>query len=135
MSRSLRVFGAVLIVALLAPQAFACWDNTDRVILQLKKLDLSTEQLKEIFALQKEHRAVITRAHEEDLGCRYHEDHEAVFQKKAIGVLTDTQFKKQTGRERNEVEALTYENYKLRKEIARLKAELEKLCAELEAKK
>ncbi|MDH3592923.1 MAG: hypothetical protein OER88_13645, partial [Planctomycetota bacterium] len=92
-----------------------------------KKLKLSTVQIKEIFAFQKEHKAVVVRSHKEGLGCRYHENHEAVFQKKAIGVLTHTQFKQHTGRERTKVEKLTYENEKLKKEIARLKAEIARL--------
>ena len=42
------VFLAVLSssVMFLASEASACWDNTDAMILKLKKLDLKTEQLK-----------------------------------------------------------------------------------------
>jgi uncharacterized protein involved in exopolysaccharide biosynthesis len=131
-SRTVRILGvAALGVALLAPAALACWDNTDDVIVKLKKLELSTEQLKEVFAFQKEHQEVVVRAHREGLGCRYHENHEAVFEKNAIGVLNDAQFEQHTGRARTEVESLQYQNRQLMKEIARLKAELKKLEAEL----
>ena len=116
-------------IAIAAPSAKACYDNTDKFITQLKKLDLTTEQLKDIFQFQKEHRALITTSHSEGKGCRVHEQHEVVFQTLAIGVLDDEQFQKQTGRERTELESLKYENYLLKKEIARLKMEIERLKA------
>ena len=122
-----------LSVAFLASEASACWDNSDGLILKLKKLDLNTEQLKDVFAFQNEHRAVVKRAHRERLGCRYHENHDAVFQKKAIGVLTNGQFKKYTGRVRTKVETLEHENWRLKKEIAKLRALIEKLQKQLEA--
>ncbi len=117
-----------LTVGLVATDATACWDNSDQMILKLKKLRLNTEQLKDVFAYRAEHKAVVARAHKESLGCRYHENHDAVFEKAAIGVLTDEQFKKHTGRVRTRVESLEHENYTLRKKIERL----EKLLAEMQ---
>ena len=128
---TLLVCACAIAVGFVAQDASACWDNSDRIILQLKKLDLNTEQLKEVFVFQKEHRDVIKRAHAESLGCRYHENHDAVFQKKAIGILTDAQFKKHTGRDRTKVESLQFKNRQLQKEIVRLKALLKRLEAEL----
>ena len=46
-------------VAFFASEASACWDNSDGLILKLKRLDLNTDQLKEVFSFQKEHRAVV----------------------------------------------------------------------------
>ena len=103
----------------------------DRIILQLKKLDLNTEQLTNVFLYQKEHKDVVVRAHKEGLGCRYHENHDAVFEKKAVGVLTGTQFKKHTGRERTKIESLQYDTRLQTKEIAKLKEMIKKLEAEL----
>jgi len=126
-----KVILCALLVALAAPAALACWDNSDRFIVSLKKLDLSTDQLKDIFAYQKEHRGVVARAHSEGLGCRYHENHDAVFEKQAVGVLTNAQFKTHTGRQRTQVESLTYENRLLKKEIVRLEALIKALQAQL----
>ena len=119
-------------VAFFASEASACWDNSDGLILKLKRLDLNTDQLKDVFSFQKEHRAVVARAHSERLGCRYHENHDAVFEKKAIGVLNNVQFKKYTGRVRTKVEILEHENWRLQKEIAKLRALIEKLQKQLE---
>ena len=116
----------------LTPDASACWDKTDKLIQELKQLDLDTEQLKDIFEYQREHRLLIAQAHQEGLGCSFHEGKTVDFQKSAIGVLDDAQFKSYTGRERTEAETLRYENYLLQREIARLKLELEKMRAELE---
>jgi len=133
MSRSpkpiLCVVVSAVIVAISAPSAFACHDRTDKTVVQLRQADLSTEQLKAIFELQKEHKDLITKSHAEGLGCSVHENHQAVFEKAAFGVLKDDQFQKVMGRERNEEEKLRYENYLLKQEIARLKAELDKLAA------
>ncbi|MDH3590862.1 MAG: hypothetical protein OER88_03230 [Planctomycetota bacterium] len=118
-------------LGMIAPSADACWDNTDAVVFKLKRLSLSTTQLKEIFTLHKEHKAVVTRAHREGLGCRVHEDHDAVFVKQAIGVLTNKQFKAYTGRIRTKVETLEYDNRQLKKELAQQRAELAKLRAEV----
>ena len=101
MAKRILVLSVVgLALGLMAPKALACWDNTDEFVIKLKKVKLSTKQLKEIFAIQKQHKAVVVRAHKEGLGCRYHENHEAVFQKQAVGVLTDAQFKTAVGRKR-----------------------------------
>ncbi len=121
----------VFALGVIASNAVACWDNSDRIILQLKKLNLNTEQLKDVFLYQKEHKDVVARAHKEGLGCRYHENHDAVFEKKAVGVLTGAQFKKHTGRGRTQVESLKYDNRLLKKEIAKLKEMIKKLQAEL----
>jgi hypothetical protein len=104
-----------------------CWDKTDQLIVKMKKVRLTNEQLIDVFAYQTEHRAVIKRAHSEDLGCRYHEDHQVDFQKSAFGVLTDEQFQKLNGRKRTEAEQLRYENYLLKKELEALKRELAEL--------
>ncbi len=124
MLKKLAIVAAVLL-AFGATQAFAtpapfCWDNTDQVIKKLKRLDLNTEQLKDVFVYQEAHRDVMKRAHTEGLGCRVHENHEAQFVKQSVGVLTDEQFEKYTGRERNEEEVLIYDNYLLVKEVAAL---------------
>jgi hypothetical protein len=94
---------------------------------KLKKVELTTVQLKEIFKLRNDHKAVVVRAHKEGLGCRYHENHEAVFEKQAVGVLNDEQFKKVEGRKRTKVESLTYENVQLKKKLAKLERELAQL--------
>jgi len=134
MKRIVTASACLLVVGILVPRAWACWDNTDEFIVKLKKVELTTEQLKDVFAYQKEHRQVIARAHEEGLGCRYHENHDAVFEKKAIGVLDDGQFKKVTGRERSEVESLEHENYVLKKRIQQLEERIRALEAALKAR-
>jgi len=115
---------AALVLGMFASATSACWDNSDELIAKLRKLDLTNDQLADVFRCQKDHKSVIKRAHEERLGCRYHERHDAVFQAQAIGVLTDDQFKKLRGRDRTEIETLQHENYLLRKEIDRLRREL-----------
>jgi|GEM_PF-2808996 len=131
-----RVSGVVvvaLVIGLFAPAALACWDNSDEFITKLKKVNLTTAQLKEIFVLRQQHKAVVVRAHKEGLGCRYHENHEQVFEKQAVGVLNDEQFKKAVGRKRTKVESLTYENKELKKKLAALEARLARLEAALKA--
>ena len=125
--RTLGLVAVALIVGLIAPNAFACWDNSDALVVKLKKLKLSTEQLKDVFAYQKTHREVVVRAHREGLGCRYHENHDAVFEKQAVGVLTDSQFRQHTGRARSKIETMTYENRLLKKKVARLEARIKAL--------
>jgi predicted RNase H-like nuclease (RuvC/YqgF family) len=127
-----RGFGLAVVtlsIGLLAPAVYACWDNSDLFVAKLKKVDLTTEQLKELFDLREQHKAVVVRAHTENLGCSYHENHEKVFEKQAVGVLNDKQFEKAVGRKRTEVESLTYENKELKKRLA----EMEKRLALLEA--
>ena len=127
---SKRILGLALFVALAAPAAVACWDNSDLFVTKLRKAKLSTEQLKEIFVLQKQHRTVVMRAHAEGLGCKYHENHEKmVFEKQAVGVLNDDQFKKVVGRKRTKVESLTFENAALKKRLAKLEKQLAELKA------
>ena len=124
-----------LAIGVVVPDALACWDNTDQMVLKLKKLNLTTEQLKEIFVFHKQHKEVVARAHREGLGCRYHENHDAVFEKQAVGVLDNAQFKKHVGRERTRVESLEYDNRLLRKKIAKLEKRIKELEAALKAKK
>lgn len=128
-----RIAGLALFVGIVAPAAVACWDNTDLFVTKLKKVNLTTEQMKELFDLQKQHRVVVKRAHKEGLGCKYHENHEKlVFEKQAVGVLNDEQFKKVQGRKRTKVESLTFENKQLKKKLAALEkrlAALEKALA------
>ena len=125
---------AVFALVLGANQASAfCWDNTDELIVKLKRLQLNTEQLKDVFQYQQQHRDLITSSHTDGRGCRHHEAMEVQFQKASIGVLTDAQFQQLQGRERNETETLRYDNYLLKKELARLKKELEALKAEFAA--
>ena len=131
-----RIGMLALCVAIVAPAAWACWDNSDLFVAKLKKANLTTEQLKEIFDLQKQHRAVVKRAHKEGLGCKYHENHEKrVFEVQAVGVLNDEQFKKVQGRKRTKVESLTYENKELKKKVAKLEARLAALEKALAEKK
>ena len=104
-----------------------CWDNTDTTIAKLRKVELNTTQLADIFKYQKDHRDLVARAHTERLGCQIHEANEAEFEKKAVGVLDDGQFQKFAGRKRTEIETLRYENYLLKKEIEQLKKALEEL--------
>ena len=132
---TLLVSALALAVGVMAPDANACWDNSDRVIVSLKKVSLTTEQLKDVFKYQKEHKAVVARAHKEGLGCRYHENHDAVFERKAVGVLTREQFEKHVGRKRTKVEGLEHENYTLRKEIEKLRKLIAALEKKLDAKK
>ena len=126
--RKLFLLGAVLFGVLLAPNVDAaspyCWDKTDRLIVKLKQLDLTTEQLQDVFEFQKQHRDLMAACHEDGRGCSAHEKAEAVFQKKSIGVLDEKQFEKHVGRKRTEAETLRYENHLLKKELAALKAEL-----------
>jgi len=131
-----RVLGlavAVLVAGFVAPAAYACWDNSDLFVAKLKKVNLTTDQLKELFELKKQHKAVVVRAHKESLGCRYHENHERVFEKQAVGVLNDEQFKKAVGRKRTKVESLTYENKVLKKKLAEMEKRLARLEAALKA--
>ena len=125
--RTLGLVTVALVVGLIAPNAFACWDNSDAIVVKLKKLKLSTEQLKDVFAYQKAHRDVVVRAHKEGLGCRYHENHDAVFEKQAVGVLTDSQFRHYTGRARSKIETLTFENRVLKKKVAKLEKRIKAL--------
>jgi predicted RNase H-like nuclease (RuvC/YqgF family) len=130
-NRILVLVALGLVVGWMAPQAVACWDNTDLFVVKLKKLNLSTEQLKDVFVYQKQHRAVVDRAHRERLGCRYHENHEEGFQKQGIGVLTDVEFKKHTGRVRTKVESLEYENLQLKKKVAKMEKRIKALEKQL----
>jgi hypothetical protein len=123
------VFPAALLLAIGALPAQACRDQTEQVIKKLKKIDVTMNQMKDVFELQKKQRGEITKAHTEGLGCKYHEDKEVDFEKAAFGVLDDAQFEKLMGRERNEIERLRHDNYTLVKEIEKLKAELEALRA------
>lgn len=120
---------AVALVAA-APSLTACYDNTDQMVVRLRKLDLSTDQMKSVFAFQNEHRDFVKKSHSDRAGCLAHERHDLVFEKQAIGVLTDAQFKTYTGRVRSESETLTYQNYLLKTEIERLKAEIAALKAQ-----
>lgn len=133
--RKLFLLGAVLFGVLLAPNLDAtspyCWDKTDRLIVQLKKLDLNTEQLQDVFEFQKQHRDLMSACHEDGRGCGVHERAEVDFEKKSIGVLNDEQFKKHTGRKRTEAETLRYENHLLKKELAELKQQLAALQLQL----
>lgn len=118
-----------------APAARACDDNSDTVVAKLQKLDLTTEQLNQIFAYRKEHKDLIVKSHRDGSGCLVHERNGVVFEKQAVGILNDAQFKKYAGRERNETESLRYQNYLLKAEIEKLKKELELLKTQTEAKK
>ncbi|MCB9898871.1 MAG: hypothetical protein H6825_12775 [Planctomycetes bacterium] len=126
--RKLLMLGAVLLACfVVVPHVDAhpfCYDQTDKLIVKLKKVDLTTEQLKDVFQYQKEQRALIAACHEDGRGCAVHEKAELDFQKRSIGVLTDDQFQKFAGRERTEEEQLRYDNYLLKKEVERLNAEL-----------
>lgn len=132
-----RPFVAIVSAAFLlvagAPAALACWDNSDQVVKQLQKTNLSTDQLKAIFAMQSEHRAFIQQSHRDGSGCLAHERHDSVFEKQAYGVLNDTQFKSVTGRTRSDDETLRYQNYLLKVEVERLKAEVEELKKKAQA--
>jgi hypothetical protein len=115
-----------------SPSRF-CYDNTDKLVVKLRKVQLTTEQLKDVFAYQQAHRDLIAASHANGQGCSHHEHMEVLFEKQSIGVLTAEQFKKFKGRVRNETEALRTENYLLKKELARLKQEMEALRALIEA--
>ena len=130
-NRTLGLVAVALVIGLVAPTALACWDNTDAVVVKLKKMKLTTEQLKDIFVYVEQHREVVKRAHSEGLGCRYHENHDAVFEKQAVGVLTDSQFRQYTGRTRTKIETLTHENRLLKKKVARLEKRVKALEAAL----
>ena len=78
-------------------------------------------------------RDLIAESHGDGRGCGFHEQMEVLFEKQSIGVLTDEQFKKFKGRDRNETEGLRYENYLLKKEVQRMKKEIEALKAEMKA--
>ena len=132
MSKKLFALAAFVFV-LSVSQASACYDNTDRLLVKLKKVDLTTEQLQDVFKYQKEHRDLIAASHHDGRGCAVHEHAEVDFEKRSIGVLTDEQFQEFTGRARTEAESLRYENYMLKKELERMKLELAELQAALEA--
>ena len=129
MKKALVLIGLMSMFSFAAGTAHACWDNTDKTIKKMKKLDLTTEQLKDVFQYQKSHRELITQCHRDGSGCAKHERAEVDFQKNAYGVLDDKQFQKATGRERNEVESLRFENYRLKKANEKLKKELALLKA------
>jgi len=132
MIRKLVVVTTFVLAVGVAP-ASACWDHTDRLIEKLEKVRPTIVQLEDVFEYQQQHRDLIARTHEEGRGCSVHEAAEVEFEKAAFGILTDAQFEQIRGRERNETESLRYENYTLRKEIARLQAELAKLHERIEA--
>ncbi len=119
--------GAIAFAMLFTPDATACWDNTDQIVKKIKQLDLTTEQLKDVFRYQKAHKDLITQCHRDGRGCGVHERAEKEFEKKAYGVLTDEQFEKVAKRKRTEVESLRYENHRLQKQNEKLQRELEKL--------
>lgn len=127
------ITACTLMLALSANASAFCWDNTDDLIVKLKRVQLNTEQLKDVFSYQQSHRDLIASSHQDGRGCQHHEAMEVEFQKKSIGVLNDDQFKKFTGRERTETESLRFENHKLQKELARLRQELALLKKELAA--
>jgi hypothetical protein len=135
MKKLLAVFACVLVLGVSQASANApfCHDNTDKLIVQLKKVDLTTEQLKDVFVFQKQHREFVAQSHTDGRGCSAHERMEVTFERQSIGVLTDEQFKKYKGRVRNENEGLRYENYLLKKEVQRMKKEMEALKAEMKA--
>ena len=91
--RKLCLLGAVLFGVLLVPNLDAsspyCWDKTDRLIVQLKKLDLNTEQLQDVFEFQKQHRDLMAACHEDGRGCGVHERAEVDFEKKGLQVALD----------------------------------------------
>lgn len=130
LKQALAVVTFVLVLSAGQVSAF-CWDNTDELIVKLKKLELTTEQLKDVFQYQQKHRDLVTASHQDGRGCRHHETMEVDFQKASIGVLTNEQFKNLQGRERTETEGLRYDNYLLKKEIERLHKELVSIRAEL----
>lgn len=124
----------VVAVAFVSSDAWAhasamCWDRTDKLIVKMKKVDLTTEQLQDVFTYQSEHRAYMRAVHRRGEGCHKHEIAELDFEKKAIGVLNDEQFEELQGRERSEAETLRYENYVLRKEVEALQKQLDELRA------
>ena len=135
MNKLIAALACVIVVG--ATQASAltpfCWDNTDKLIVKLKKVQLTTEQLKDVFAYQTEHRELMAATHTDGRGCAVHENHEVLFEKQSIGVLSDKQFKAFKGRARNENESLRYENYLLEKELERMQKELDALRAEVAA--
>ncbi len=108
-----------------------CWDRTDKLIVEMKKLELTNDQLKDVFAFQADHRKYMRAVHRRGEGCHKHEIAEVDFEKRSIGVLTDQQFEKLQGRKRTEAETLRYENYVLKKEIAALQKQLDELRAAL----
>lgn len=137
MTRKLLLLCAALLVVGVS-QVHAttfCWDNTDTLIVKLKKLELTTEQLDDVFAYQREHRDLIASSHRDGRGCRFHENHEVEFEKASIGVLDDSQFQKLKGRQRNETEGLRYDKYLLTNQIEQLKAQLDAVRAQLAALK
>lgn len=121
------VLGSFAIAMLFPSTASACWDNTDLLVKKIKKLELTTDQLKDVFQYQKAHKDLITQCHQDGRGCGVHERAEKEFEKKAYGVLTDEQFEKATSRKRSEVETLRYENYRLAKQNKKLQRELDRL--------
>jgi len=135
MKKLLAAFACVLMLGVSQASASAPWchDNTDKLIVKLKKVDLTTDQLKDVFSFQKQHRDLISQSHSDGHGCSFHEKMEVTFEKQSIGVLTDEQFKKFKGRDRNETEGLRYENYLLKKEVQRMKKEMQALKAEMKA--
>jgi len=126
--------GALAIAMAFPSTASACWDNTDLLVKKMKKLELTTEQLKDVFQYQKVHRDLITQCHQDGRGCSTHERAEKDFAKKAYGVLTDKQFEKVAKRKRSEVESLRFKNYKLEKDNAKLKRQIDQMKKAKKAK-
>ncbi len=135
MKRLIALLASLLVVGLTQAEARApfCYDNTDKLVVKLKKVQLTTEQLKDIFQYQQEHRDLIAASHADGRGCTVHEHAELDFEKRSIGVLDDTQFKQLKGRVREEAEQLRYENYLLKKEVERMQQEMAALRAQMDA--
>ena len=135
MKKLFALLACVLVLGVTQASATApyCYDNTDKLIVKLKKLELTTEQLKDVFEYQQDHRDLIAHSHNGGGGCRVHEAAEVDFQKRAIGVLDDKQFQRFQGRARNENEQLRYDNYLLQKEVERMRKEMAALRKQLEA--
>ena len=70
MKKLLAVFACVLVLGVSQASASApfCHDNTDKLIVQLKKVDLTTEQLKDVFVFQKQHREFVAQSHTDGRG-------------------------------------------------------------------
>ena len=130
--RKILIVAALLAVGALVgnlKSADACHDNWDEVIAKLRTLDLTKAQLDTFFSFEKKLAQRRAEDHRNGYSCSRHQVHVKAYEQTAIGMLDDDQFKKYTGRKRNEIESLRKEVEELKVEVASLKKQVAELRA------
>ena len=121
---------SLMIVGVLASSstAFACytdWFNEIFAKVQTQKLD--KDQLLAIQQFKQDFNKAKTQDHAHGKCDKAHDAHVPTFIASAAGVLSDTQFKAVTGKEKTETQKLRYEIFCLKQEIAEIKAMIKEL--------